>query len=182
MFILFSLTYSLKWMSFELETYTNLFYLVFNFYQINMNNKIQTHDYLVIKTLKNSIQSNKLNIIYIILGNILLETLYGITVHRDGCCFPCLSVKQYKGYYTCRPRSYDYESLSRSTSTTCFFEGSRLLYNQIATTILKQLFLQTGCWVFRIQGLLHAPCSMILLLTGSSSTKFNPRQGMASML
>ena len=27
-----------------------------------------------------------------------------------------------------------------------------------------------------------APCSMIPLLTGSSSTKFNPRQGMASML
>jgi hypothetical protein len=52
----------------------------------------------------------------------------------DAVFRPCLSVKQYKGYYTCRPRSYDYESLSRSTSTTCFFEGSRLLYNQIAMT------------------------------------------------
>jgi hypothetical protein len=32
-------------------------------------------------------------------------------------------------------------------------------------TILKQLFLQTGCWVFRIQGLLHAPwyfCSQVV--------------------
>ena len=38
-------------MSFGLETYTYLYYLVLNFYQINRNYEIRTHNRLVIKTL-----------------------------------------------------------------------------------------------------------------------------------
>jgi hypothetical protein len=45
------LTHPLNWKSFELETCTNLYYLVFNFYQINKDDKIRTRDRLIIKIL-----------------------------------------------------------------------------------------------------------------------------------
>ena len=47
----YSLTYSLKWKFFGLETCTGPHYLVLNFYQINEDSEIWTCDCLVIKTL-----------------------------------------------------------------------------------------------------------------------------------
>jgi hypothetical protein len=47
----YSITYSLKWKLFELETCTDSHYLVLNFYQINREDKIRTRNCLVIKTL-----------------------------------------------------------------------------------------------------------------------------------
>jgi hypothetical protein len=44
----YSLTHPLKWKPFELETYTDPLYLMLNFYQINGDGEIRTHDRLVI--------------------------------------------------------------------------------------------------------------------------------------
>ena len=56
----YSITYSLKWKLFGLETYTNSHYLVLNFYQINRKDKIRTRNCLVIKALM-LCQKNYLN-------------------------------------------------------------------------------------------------------------------------
>ena len=45
------LKHPLKWKPFELEICTGPHYLVFNFYQINKDSEIRTHDCLVIKVL-----------------------------------------------------------------------------------------------------------------------------------
>jgi len=47
----YSLTHTLKWKPFGLETCTGPHYLVLNFYQINGDGEIQTRDRLVIKAL-----------------------------------------------------------------------------------------------------------------------------------
>ena len=56
----YSITYSLKWKLFELETCTDSHYLVLNFYQINREDKIRTRNCLVIKALM-LCQKNYLN-------------------------------------------------------------------------------------------------------------------------
>jgi hypothetical protein len=47
----YSPTHYLKWKPFELETCTDPYYLVLNFYQINEDDEIRTRDRLVIKAL-----------------------------------------------------------------------------------------------------------------------------------
>ena len=46
-----SLIYHFKWKPFEFKTCTCIYYFLFNFYQINKNNEIQTSDRLIIKVL-----------------------------------------------------------------------------------------------------------------------------------
>jgi hypothetical protein len=62
----YSLTYLLKWKPFKLETCTNSYYLVFNFYQINSDDEIRTRDRLVIKALipcQRTISTQKLKLL-----------------------------------------------------------------------------------------------------------------------
>jgi hypothetical protein len=79
----YSLTHPLKWKSFGLETCIDSYYFVLNFYQINGNDEIQTHDRLVIKALipcqrTNSTQKLKL------LGEVLEYNLYYSLTCRVG--------------------------------------------------------------------------------------------------
>jgi hypothetical protein len=61
--------------SFELEICTGSYYLVFNFYQINRDGEIQTHNRLVIKALI-SCQRTKSTKKLKLLGEILRYNLY----------------------------------------------------------------------------------------------------------
>ena len=61
--------------SFELEICTGSYYLVFNFYQINRDGEIQTHNRLVIKALI-PCQRTKLTKKLKLLGEILRYNLY----------------------------------------------------------------------------------------------------------
>ena len=88
----YSLTYLLKWKPFEFKTCTSLHYLVLNFYQINKDREIQTHDRLVIKVLiscqrTNSTQKLKL------LGDVpRYDLYYSLIVGCGVCVFVCMCV------------------------------------------------------------------------------------------
>jgi hypothetical protein len=78
----YSLTYSLKWKFFGLETCTGPHYLVLNFYQINEDSEIRTCDCLVIKTLilyQKTISIQKLKLLNKISGYVLY---YSSTYYR----------------------------------------------------------------------------------------------------
>ena len=71
----YSLTHPLKWKPFGLETCTDLFYLMLNFYQINKDGEIRTRDHLVIKALipyQRTISTKKLKL----LGEVSWYDLY----------------------------------------------------------------------------------------------------------
>ena len=71
----YSLTHPLKWKLFRLETCTDPFYLVLNFYQINRDDEIRTRDRLVIKALiqcQRTISTQKLKL----LGEVSRYDLY----------------------------------------------------------------------------------------------------------
>jgi len=141
----YSLTHLLKWKPFRLETCTCLFYLVLNFYQINRNDEIRTHDRLVINVLipcQRTISTQKFKLLGEVSGYDLYYSLTflsiiftSVSIHMRWCI---VSSHLY------RISSCIFDSLSPLTCCVqkIFFKECNLLLRKI------DLYATTGTFIF----------------------------------